>query len=240
MKMISGYLILLAATIGVLALSMIWQFQSFQQNLSRLSFALPAPSQMPSLDVNQELQKITDQAAQQTNGTLKEFTAPDKALTFSYSPLWQQAQGGPLPQGQGTTIFSASRINITQISIAYLTVTQYALSNKDDVIEQLKNQIGGNAKVTITDDGPLAVKNGTVEALDAVYDLGIANQPQASSMNAKIAIASLNDKSYVISVYGSPAAWNSLKTEADTLFASIQVSASTDSSGQAKTPAQQQ
>lgn len=235
--MISGYLILLAATIGILGLSMVWQLQSFEQNLSRLSLPLPAPSQIPSLNVTQELQKITDQAASETTGTEKEYATPDKAVTFSYSPLWQQSQSGPLQQGQGTTIFSASRINISQISIAYLTVTQFTLTDKNDIIEQLKDQVAGKIKVTITDDGPLTVKGGTAEILEAVYDLGVANQPQVSSLNAKIAIISLPDKSYIVSVYGSAAAWDSLKPEADVIFKSIQITA--PASQTKKTPVQQ-
>jgi len=222
MKIVSGYLLFLGLIIGALTLSMFWQFNSFQQNLSRLSFSIPASTQLPSLDINSELKKITEQAANQTYPATKEFATSDKALAFSYSPLWQETTSAPLAADQGKLLFSASRINIAQLSLSYLIVRELAATNKDDVISQLKNEAGAQTKITITDNGQQNVKAGTIEVLDAAYDLGMPGQP-GSSLNAKIALVILSDKSYVISVYGSQNIWESVKTEANALFSSIQI-----------------
>ena len=224
MRIISIYLLILVATIGVLTFSMFWQFNSFQQNLAHMNFSLPNSTQIPPLDINNELKKITDQAANETSPATKEFATPDTALSFFYSPLWQQTTNNPLPAGQEKLLFSASRINISQLSIAYLTVRGLPLTDMADIITALKNENGLTNKLAISDSGSRDVKGGKIEVLDATYDLGLASpQSTPSALDSRMAVATIGDKSYVVSVYGSQNIWDSIKTETDTLFASIQV-----------------
>jgi hypothetical protein len=148
------------------------------------------------------MQKIAGQAASETSGGPKEFTTSDKILSFSYSPLWQEAPVNSLPAEQGTMVFSASQINITQLSAAYLMVRQLPLIKLEDVISELKNE-GGSQTLAITDNGPLDVKGGKIETLDATYGQGLPTPGAQSNLNARDAIIVLSDKSYVISVLGS-------------------------------------
>lgn len=171
------------------------------------------------------LKQLADQAASQANPAIKEFNAPDKDFKFSYSPLWQETASEPLPAGQGTMLFSASRINIAQLSIAYLAVRKMPLVKLDEIIGALKNEAGSQTKLKITDNGPQDINGGKIEILDAVYDLGLPSQSAQSILNARMAIIVRPDKSYVVSVYGSQNIWESIKTEATALFASMQIAA---------------
>ena len=238
MRIVGIYLVVLIATIGILTFSMVWQFNSFQQNLAHMDFALPASTQTPSLDINNELKKITEQAADESSPATKEFATADKALSFFYSPLWQETASGPLPAGQGTMLFTASRINIAQLSVAYLTVRELPQTNLEDVIAALKNE-GSTAKLAINDIGSRDIKSGKIEVLEATYDLELSSQGTPSTLNARMAVATTGGKSYVITVYGSQNIWDSVKTESDTLFASMQIAAATKNSQTNQAPAQQ-
>lgn len=235
MKFISGYLLVIIIIIaGLIGITM-WQLNSFQQKLEHLSFSLPERSSLDSnIDVQKELNEMLSQiTAQQNNNaaandnattTVDYFISPDRRLSFAYPLTWQKlTPENSSAQSTGTVIFSASQIDVNQSAFFYLVVREFPSGDADNVINTIKNEAGQQSKITIEESSQIGVDNGKIIILSTANNTTVSIPLVPTSLNGRIAVISLSDKSYTIEIYGPQTSGELLKKQADQIFSSIQI-----------------
>jgi len=83
-----------------------------------------------------------------------------------------------------------------------LIVREFLLNNADDVINAIKNETGQQNKITVEESNQDGINNEKITILNVVYDIGAPIPLVQTSLNGRIAVIVLPDKSYTIEIYG--------------------------------------